>query len=206
MKVEIRPAQPSDADAAVPLIYSSGPGAFDYVFSHRTPITAKEFLHRMFQRTRGELGFRAHIVAVCEGEVVGTGTAYSGREHPEFMLAMLGGIFRHYGLASGSGVIRRGMQVESIVQPPKGDLHYIAHLGVSPEFRSHGVGTQIVSHLLEQGRALGRSTAALDVSVENPRAEALYERLGFRTVKEVESRFSNETAAVPSHRRMERAL
>lgn len=203
MNVDIRAAQPADADAAIPLIYSSGPAAFDYVFSHRTPVTAKQYLHPAFQNPGGEFGYRNHIVAVCEGEVVGTGTAFSGRDSLGFALVALSGIVRHYGPVRGAAVIRRGLQVESVVRPPKGDLHYIAHLGVSPDLQSHGIGRRIVEHLLEKGRALGRKTAALDVSVENPRAEALYERMGFRTVRELESHFSNETATVPSHRRME---
>lgn len=201
----MRPARPDDADAAAPLIYSSGPAAFDYVFSHRTPTSAREFLHRVFQRPGGQFGYRNHVVAVLDGEVVGTGAAYSGRDALRFTIAAPRTIFGNYGMRAFA-VIRRGIQVESVIPPPKANLHYIAHLGVSPDLRSHGIGSRILEHLLEQGRAMGRKTAALDVSVENPRAEALYERLGFRTVHEIQSRLANETATVPHHRRMERPL
>ena len=206
MNIEIRTATPEDADAAIPLIYSSGPAAFDYVFSHRTRISAKEFLHRVFQEPGGEFGFRNHVAVVCDGEVVGTGAAFSGEAALSYTLAMLKGIFRHYGALGAFPVMRRGLQLESIVRPPKGRLHYIAHLGVSPDRRSHGIGTRLVEHLLNEGRRLGRETAALDVSVENPRAEALYERLGFRTTVEIPSNLENQTARVPGHRRMELSL
>ena len=33
MPLSFRPARPEDVDAAVPLIYSSGPDAFDYAFA-----------------------------------------------------------------------------------------------------------------------------------------------------------------------------
>ena len=53
---------------------------------------------------------------------------------------------------------------------------------------------------------MGRTRAALDVSVENPRAQALYERLDFEVTEECMSKLENSTARVPDHRRMEIAL
>lgn len=206
MDIELRPATPEDVDAAVPLIYSSGPACFDYTFSHRTRLDAIAFLRRAFRRPRGEFGYQNHIVAVLGDEVVGTGTAFSGSDARKFMLPMIASILAAYGPLEGAGVMWRGTQVEQIVQPPKGALHYIAHIGVATEWRSRGIGSRIVSHLIDCGRELGRHTAALDVSVENPRAQALYERLGFRVTKELPSEYSNETAVVPAHRRMERPL
>ena len=66
--------------------------------------------------------------------------------------------------------------------------------------------SRLVEYLLDTGRELGRKTAILDVSVENPRAEALYTRMGFKVTAERVSGFKNETARVPNHRRMERSL
>ena len=44
----------------------------------------------------------------------------------------------------------------------------------------------------------------LDVAVSNPRAQALYERLGFAVTGERASSLANAQGAVPGHRRMER--
>lgn len=206
MNIEIRPAAPEDVSAAVPLIYSSGPACFDYVFSHRTKLNAQEFLRKAFQKRQGEFGYANHIVATLDGHVVGTGAGFCGREMPAFSIAAFTGIVGGYGLRQAAGVLRRGLQVESIVRPPSGNLHYIAHLGVTPELRGQGIGVQLVEHLLEMGRERGRRTAALDVSVENPRAEALYLRMGFIVTAERVSGFKNETARVPNHRRMERPI
>jgi ribosomal protein S18 acetylase RimI-like enzyme len=92
--------------------------------------------------------------------------------------------------------------VEGMIEPPKGRLHYIAHLGVRPEMQGKGVGTKLIEHLLELGREEGRTQAALDVSTLNPRAQALYERFGFQVTKHNSSTLSG----IPSHNRMERAL
>jgi ribosomal protein S18 acetylase RimI-like enzyme len=206
MKVTFRPSRPEDAEALVPLTYSSGPAAFSYVFSHRTRITAQEFLYRTLQQPAGEFGYAVHVTGEINGEIVAGGACYSGELAFPFLTAALRQILGNYGIVQGAGIIRRGLRVEAIVPPPKGKLHYVSHLGVAPEMRGQGIGEQLVHHLLEIGRAAGRTTAALDVSVENPRAQALYERLGFVVTKEYPSRLENDTARVPDHRRMELAL
>jgi ribosomal protein S18 acetylase RimI-like enzyme len=54
--------------------------------------------------------------------------------------------------------------------------------------------------------ARGLRTAALDVAVGNPRAQALYERLGFVVAAERVSTLRNAQATVANHRRMELPL
>ncbi|HRI88490.1 MAG TPA: GNAT family N-acetyltransferase [Candidatus Hydrogenedentes bacterium] len=200
--VMLRLAMPDDADAAVPLIYSSGPAVIEYMFRVWDAGDAMACMRRGFVKNCGELGHAIHTVAVIDGAVVGVGTAYSGREMPGYMIAGTRNIFAFYGLVRGLGVMRRALQVERLIQPPKGDMHYVAHLGVAPEMRGRGIGALLVNHLLEEGRKLGRSVAALDVSVLNPRAQALYERLGFVVTEERKSTLRNAHATVPDHRRM----
>jgi ribosomal protein S18 acetylase RimI-like enzyme len=206
MDIRFRPAQPSDAEAAVPLMYSSGPATFDYIFITRSRDEVAEYLRTAFRDDRGELGYANHTVAELDGEVVGLGTAYSGGDAGRFLVGGLLGLLSFYGPLRTPVIVSRVLRMERIIQPPKGDLHYVAHLGVAPELRSRGIGQRIVEHLLEGGRELGRETAALDVSVENPRAQALYERLGFTPTKECISTLKNRHSYVPSHIRMERAL
>jgi ribosomal protein S18 acetylase RimI-like enzyme len=72
-----------------------------------------------------------------------------------------------------------GLRLERIVRPPPRDVFYLAHLGVTPGQRGAGFGTQLIEHLLALGRASGFARAGLDVATTNPRAQALYERMGF---------------------------
>ncbi len=200
MNVHFRDATPKDVDAAIPLIFSSGPGAFDYIFSPK-PGQAQEFLRYTFQDGSGEFGYKNHVVGEFDGKVVAIGAAFDGESTLKFFLAMGRQIVSFYGLSSFT-VIPRGLQVEQVIQPPKGRLHYIAHLGVDPSLQSKGIGAKLVEHLMEQGRKAGKTQTALDVSVLNPRAQALYERLGFQLTEHRESKL----AGVPSHNRLERAL
>jgi RimJ/RimL family protein N-acetyltransferase len=52
-----------------------------------------------------------------------------------------------------------------------------------PAWQGKGVGTAIIRSLLAQGKAV-----SLRVLTSNPRAAALYERLGFRTVRQTPER------------------
>lgn len=206
MSVHIRPARPEDAADAVPLIYSSGPAVLDYIFTSRTQSDVAACMRRGFERDAGELGYRIHSVAVVDGRMAGIGAAFSGDTTLRFMYQGTRNVLACYGPLRGAGVIRRALQVETIVRPPKSHEFCIAHLGVSPVLRSKGIGAQIVQHLLADGRRRGFRVAVLDVSAENPRAQALYERLGFVVTRECISTLHNAHATVPNHRRMELTL
>jgi ribosomal protein S18 acetylase RimI-like enzyme len=206
MPIQFRPAAPDDAEDAVPLIYSSGPAAFDYVFSVPGKATALDFLMQAFRDGGGEFGCRNHVVGVLDGAVVATGAAWDGRSNLGFTLSAARQIVRTCSLAAGIAAMIRGLRVESIVQPPNSNTWYVAHLGVQPALRSRGHGEALVAHLLEAGRQRGHTRAALDVATTNPRAQSLYEHLGFVVTAERASKLANVQATVPSHRRMETRL
>ncbi len=205
MDVQFRQGEPGDVEAAVPLIYSSGPAAFEFVFGDAKRGMAQDFLRYAFPKGSGEFGYRGHVVAVVDGKVVGTGTAFGKDTSFSYFIAAASQILGFYRIGAVS-IIRRGLSIEQLFELPTAGEHYIGHIGVTPELRSHGIGAKLMNHLIEQGGALGRKTAVLDVSVENPRAEALYERLGFRVTRELESDLSNQYGKVVNHRRMELKL
>jgi ribosomal protein S18 acetylase RimI-like enzyme len=199
----VRPATSEDAEALVPLVYSSGPSTFDYVFVDREGETTAAFLLQSLARRGGEQGYGRYSVICHQGEIVGTGACYDGYQALSHIPVATLNILRHYGPVRTLGTIRRGLRTESVVKPPSGALHYLGYLGVAREWRGRGVGRVLIEHLLDKGRARGRTRAALDVSVENPRAQALYERLGFRVVATIPSVFESDFGHVAAHRRME---
>ena len=189
----------------MPLMYSSGPAVADYIFAcGKDDIFA--CMRRGFVRDSGELGYTVHVVAVVDGAVVGTGAGFAGDAPLRFIAQGAFNMLACLGVVRGMGIARRALQAERIIRPPKRHEQCIAHLGVQPEFRGRGIGALIVRHILDEGRRRGKMTAVLDVSVENPRAQALYERLGFAVAREYPSTLSNDYASVPGHRRMELTL
>lgn len=199
MELKIRAAQPDDVEAAVPLIYSSGPAAFDYVFSCGANRTSQDFLRYAFRRQGGEFSHRNHTVVTHNDEVVGTGACYSSATSLAFLVSVFRQVIGFYGIRKGLQVARRGTQIEQMFKLPNRRQDYIAHLGVQSEKRGLGIGRELVEYFLEASRSAGQTHATLDVSAENPRAQSLYERIGFQVVEERVSRIDE----VPNHRRME---
>lgn len=193
-----RGASPGDADDAVPLIYSSGPEAFDCVFG-RGRRRATAFLHRCFTGGRSLFGYRNHRVAELGGRVVGVGAFYDARDNRRMTPFTVARIVRDYGPACPA-VLLRGLRMERLIRPPERGMLYVGHLGVAPDFRGQGICARMLEREAQRARASGYASMVLDVAVTNPRAERLYERLGFRTVAERRSPFSG----VPDHRRMVR--
>lgn len=60
------------------------------------------------------------------------------------------------------------------------ELH-ISLVAVDPRHRRQGLGRRVLRQLLSSGRALGAERATLEVSADNPAAQALYAASGFRT-------------------------
>ncbi len=59
------------------------------------------------------------------------------------------------------------------------DAAEIGDLIVAPAWRSQGVGTAIIHHLLDKARAWGLTRVEIGAAMSNSRALALYQRLGF---------------------------
>lgn len=55
----------------------------------------------------------------------------------------------------------------------------ISAVEIKPEFRSQGIGTEIITTAEQMARSLGKSQICIGVSEENPRARKLYEELGY---------------------------
>jgi hypothetical protein len=118
--IEIRPSRPEDAEFAVPFIYSSGPYSFDYIFAGPDRAAAS-FLNRAFAKPGGELGYRDHFSVCRDDEIVGCGKIMSPKDSLSYAWHGATQILRHYGPLAGTGVIRRALAAERVIQPPARD-------------------------------------------------------------------------------------
>lgn len=73
-----------------------------------------------------------------------------------------------------------------------GEVHILA-IATHPDHRRAGVGSALLAHALERGRAARCSVATLEVRRGNAPAIRLYERAGFRTVH-VRSQYYQDNA------------
>lgn len=63
------------------------------------------------------------------------------------------------------------------------DYIEIAGLQIDPARQNQGIGTAVLTEILDEGRTTGLPVE-LDVNKENPNAERLYTRLGFHRIGE----------------------
>ena len=61
-----------------------------------------------------------------------------------------------------------------------GPVAWLEELYVTPSYRSRGIGTALMSAVLERARKTGIVAIDLEIDSEHARAESLYRRSGFR--------------------------
>jgi len=204
--ITFRPCVKQDVDRAIELIYSSGPAAFNYVFSQTGSEQPLEFLRRAFLAGDSEFGFQQHVAIERDGTLVGLGAVRYATQQWGFTLSAFRHIWRSYSLSSVFSVLVRGLKTEAIIPPPKPDTGLLYHLGIAESERGQGLGQRLVEHLLEQVRQRGIPTAVLDVAASNPRAHELYKRLGFSDVLTRKGGLKSEFGEVVDHTLMSHLL
>lgn len=199
MALVIRPARPEDVYAAPALMYSSGVELCDF-FYHTPTHQALDYINFEFEQGNGFFGYRQVTVAELDGKVVGTGAFYSGKEYGGMLVGSARNTFRFFSFREFLGVAMRSRHVSSVMAAPSRNTLYLANFGVDPTVRSQGIGRKIVAHQLSTAKTRGYKRFELDVATNNPRGQALYERLGMKMVKE--NTFSVKDRNIPGGRRM----
>lgn len=82
-------------------------------------------------------------------------------------------------------VIQDGNESIGRLRVVRGDDIYIGGLQILPEYRGKGIGTEVLEGLIKEAEDAGKKIT-LEVFHNNPRAQNLYEKLGFRVIQENE--------------------
>ncbi|TGL24424.1 GNAT family N-acetyltransferase [Leptospira yanagawae] len=198
--VIIRNAKIEDVSQIIPLIHSSGPVAWNFVFQEGN-ITPFDFLNRAYVRRRNTISYTNHFVAELDGAVVGSILSYT---QPSFLALTAGTALQIISLYkwNAAKVMARGLKTETIIQPPKSKRLYLGHIAVSVSHRNQGIAKQLIEHMIQFNKEY--KTIALDVSTENPNAIALYQKLGF-VIQETRYPLGWE-GKIPSHHYMEKTI
>lgn len=199
-QISFRKCIPTDVNEVVPLIYSSGPAAFSFVFTNKTK-SATDFLTYAFQKKGGEFSYDNHYALLLDDQIVGAGSVFNSKRAKGFAASDGLNIIKYYRTKSLS-VLSNGLKTEKVIKIPKGNEISIAHLGIKPELRGKGLGTYLIDFLMKESKAKSADVFILDVSEENPKAKSLYDRLGFIVTKVEESTMKNDYGHVANHFRM----
>ena len=181
VKIQFRLAHAADVTHSMPMLLSAGPQAFNYGF----PDFAKEkpsFLWSAYVDGGGFFGWKNHTVGLLDGEPVAISAGYDLFDYIRLSVEHTLQVWRYYPGSNFLPMMKRGWQLRSLMPAPTMSTHYLANFGVAKAHRGRGIGLAMLEYQRVLAQRLGRQTMALDVSVENPRAEALYRRFGM-TVK-----------------------
>lgn len=198
--IQLKPCTRADVKEAVPLIYASGPDAFEFVFKSEAH-SAQEFLKFAFLKKGGEFSFENHYALWKQDEIVAIGAVFNHQMSKSFTIKDAKNIFNFYGL-SGLRVALNGLKVETLIKLPKKNEITIGHLGVKENLRGQGLGTQLIEMLMQVAEKKTAEYFVLDVSEDNQKAKLLYEKMGFVVSHHYISNFRNKFSYVPNHFRM----
>lgn len=198
--ISFRKCTPDDCEIVVPLIYSSGSDAFEYVFKTKK-FNAIDYLKFVFPKRGSEFSFENHYVIQKDGKIVGAGAIFTSISTLKFTFFEFIYICLFYQL-NAVGILLNGLRAETIIQPPEKDEVCIAHLGIIEAHRGKGFGSLLVEYFIDLYAKEVKNEVILDVSEENPRALQLYKRLGFQISAQRRSNLKNKFSYIPSHFRM----
>ncbi|MFG3348979.1 GNAT family N-acetyltransferase [Streptomyces sp. NPDC048018] len=94
------------------------------------------------------------------------------------------------GLPAGNGQIRWDGCAAPEVRAALGDCPELNGLDVREELRGQGIGTALIRAAEELSRERGKTHLGLGVAPDNPRAAALYARLGYTPVTAYTDRYA----------------
>ncbi|WP_407060098.1 GNAT family N-acetyltransferase [Kiloniella spongiae] len=75
---------------------------------------------------------------------------------------------------------RLSLCITGFLSGNRGRDFFIDELFVEKAYRNQGIGTKALKYACKQSKILGARRVVLEVEQANPRAKALYERLGFQ--------------------------
>ncbi|MCP1996906.1 GNAT family N-acetyltransferase [Flavobacterium sp. HSC-61S13] len=130
---------------------------------------AIQFLTHFFRSENNQYSYQNTFVAVDEHEDIwGSITCYDGGKLEELRKPVLEHISSRYGLE---------LHPENETQA--GEL-YLDTLAVAPSAQGKGIGSSLLQHIIQYAREQQYKQVGLLVDFENPNAQKLYERVGFK--------------------------
>ncbi len=158
--------QPSQRDKAIELYWQAFKGKLHPVMKPEE--TALKFLR--------QIADPSHAISAVLSDGTLIGVAGFKTKKGSFIGGDLKEMCSAYGTVGG---LWRSLILSTLDRPVQPGILLMDGIFVSAQARGHGVGSALLSAILEKAKVLGCSKVRLDVIDTNPRARALYERSGF---------------------------
>ncbi|MBV9852518.1 MAG: GNAT family N-acetyltransferase [Armatimonadetes bacterium] len=182
-EVRLRPALPSDAAAAAPLILEAGPVFLPLCFGPG-PQRALALLETLFRLPDNYFSAADAVVAERDGRLVGIALATEARRHEAHGPRMFGLVGRHRGLGTLLRVLPDAIAACACTPCVHRDALYMTIIAVAPECRSRGIGARLLADVERRAREQGLSRVTLHVESDHHDARRFYERHGYAVITE----------------------
>ena len=177
---QVRRARPAEAEAIAAILHRSAVDMYDRFAGGR------ERAGRTLERAVGEQGNVASVeviwVAELDGAVAGAMTAFPVGEARERSRAFLRLALRSSPPWHWPRALRLFWRGGRAAPRPPARALYIDALAVDPGFRRRGAARALLAEAERQARSRGLPCVALDTTVDNTAARALYAAAGYREV------------------------
>jgi ribosomal protein S18 acetylase RimI-like enzyme len=176
----IRPAAEPDADGVASLLYESAGGMYDrFAGGHDR---ALRVIDRAFATDGNNASRDVVTVAEVDGRIAGALAAFPVDEMPGRASAFLRLTLRSIPLWRWPGCLWLYWSGLRSSPPPPRSSFYIDALATDAGLRRRGVARTLLEEAERQARALGLPAVALDTSLRNKPARALYVSSGYDEV------------------------
>jgi len=168
----IRAALPADAHEIAKLIILAMDDLAVKFTGASDPYEAVPLFERFAALPANQYSYENILVYADEDGVCGMISAYDGADLRDLRAPFLGHLDQVYGF-------KHNPEDETEMGE-----YYIDCISVSPDKQGKGIGKVLIKAMLDYAKAHQHDTIGLLVNKENPKAEKLYENLGFKVVKE----------------------
>lgn len=202
--ITVRRAKPTDdAHRVARYLFSSGPDVLAYSLApQRDERTTLMVLAAGFVANDGAFSHKHVMVAERDGVLVGAVACFAAKDKHKIFARTARPVLKSLPARDWPTLVMRAVRIAPFGEGIPEDSLYLSQIGVEPSVRSQGIGSRLLDAVFAHAQALGITRVSLHVSVDNPRAEALYIRHGFRAMGVVGDRSLSEREGIPMQRVM----
>ncbi len=170
--MKIRKANLEDSESIVPyLLLAMEDIAYEFI-GEKSYEKATRFLYAMVSQKGNQYSYENCWIVENEDGIVGTACVYDGGKLHKLRIPIANYIQEHFG---------KDFNPEDETQP--GEI-YIDCVGINSNQQGKGIGSQLFEFLIDEYVVKQKKTLGLLVDYDNPKAEKLYLKLGFKIVGE----------------------
>ncbi|WP_411347704.1 GNAT family N-acetyltransferase [Paenibacillus sp. WLX2291] len=165
--MSVRQAQPSDVHEVIPLLLSAIGDIGQMLAGTTDHAQMLDTLGQFFTQSGNRLSYENVYVLEREHQIAGFFLAYHGHDIAALDAPII------------AQLREKGRSGDEVVPEARPNEYYLDSIAVSPNYQGQGIGTLLIAEFEQIARQLNHERLLLIVDLDNVRARALYERLGY---------------------------